>query len=51
MINTYFIEKIKDNFPFSLTNDQETAIIKIVDFIFSSSSDAIFLFKGYAGTG
>ena len=51
MINTYFIEKIKENFPFSLTNDQETAIIKIVDFIFSPTSDAIFLLKGYAGTG
>lgn len=51
MINTYFIEKIKDNFPFSLTNDQETAVIKIVDFIFSPTSDAIFLLKGYAGTG
>ena len=29
MINTYFIEKIRDNFPFSLTNDQETAINKV----------------------
>ena len=51
MINTYFIEKIKDNFPFSLTNDQETAINKIVSFIFNPNSDAIFLLKGYAGTG
>ena len=51
MINTYFIEKIKANFPFSLTNDQETAINKIVSFIFNPNSDAIFLLKGYAGTG
>ena len=51
MINTYFIEKIRDNFPFSLTNDQETAINKIVSFIFNPNSDAIFLLKGYAGTG
>ena len=51
MINTYFIEKIKDNFPFSLTNDQEVAINKVVNFIFNPSSEAIFLLKGYAGTG
>ena len=51
MINTYFIEKIKANFPFSLTNDQETAINKVVSFIFNPNSDAIFLLKGYAGTG
>ncbi|NLZ95909.1 MAG: AAA family ATPase [Bacteroidales bacterium] len=51
MINKYFIEKIRDNFPFSLTNDQETAINKIVDYIFNPSSESIFLLKGYAGTG
>lgn len=51
MINTYFIEKIEANFPFSLTNDQKNAIIKIVDFIFNPNSEAIFLLKGYAGTG
>ena len=51
LINTYFIEKIKSNFPFSLTNDQETAINKVVSFIFNPNSDAIFLLKGYAGTG
>ncbi len=51
MINNYFIEKIKENFPFSLTNDQQTAINKIVDFIFNPKSEAVFLLKGYAGTG
>lgn len=51
MINRYFIEKIKENFPFSLTNDQEIAINKIVDFIFSQNSNEVFLLKGYAGTG
>ncbi len=51
MINTYFIEKIRGNFPFSLTNDQETAITEIVDFIFNPKSEAVFLLKGYAGTG
>ena len=51
MINTYFIEKLKENFPFSLTNDQQTAITKIVEFIFNPKSEQVFLLKGYAGTG
>ncbi len=51
MINSYFIEKLRCNFPFSLTNDQNTAISKIVEFIFSPKSEEIFLLKGYAGTG
>ena len=51
MINVYFIEKLKENFPFSLTNDQQTAITKIVDYIFNPKSEEIFLLKGYAGTG
>ena len=51
MINTYFIEKIRDNFPFSLTNDQEIAINKVVDYIFNPTPNSIFLLKGYAGTG
>ena len=51
MINRYFIEKLKGNFPFSLTNDQETSITKIVDYIFNPKSEEIFLLNGYAGTG
>ena len=51
MINTYFIEKIRENFPFSLTNDQQIAITKIVEFIFNPKSEQVFLLKGYAGTG
>ena len=51
MINRYFIEKIKENFPFSLTNDQETSITKIVEYIFNPKSEEIFLLNGYAGTG
>ena len=51
MINSYFIEKLKENFPFSLTNDQKSAITKIVEFIFKPKSEEIFLLKGYAGTG
>ncbi len=51
MINRYFIEELKGNFPFSLTNDQESSIIKIVEFIFKPKSEEIFLLNGYAGTG
>lgn len=51
MINDFFIEKIKANFPFYFTNDQLTALEKIVQFLLSPESDSIFLLKGYAGTG
>lgn len=51
MVNSYFIGKIEENFSYSFTNDQQTALAKIVDFIFSRSNNEIFLLKGYAGTG
>lgn len=51
MINRYFIEKISENFPFEFTNDQQRAITKIVDFLYSRTNNEVFLLKGYAGTG
>jgi exodeoxyribonuclease-5 len=51
MIERFFVDKIKANFPFTLTHDQSIALEKIVDFIFSSDKDRAFLLKGYAGTG
>lgn len=51
MINRYFLEKISENFSFEFTSDQHTSITKIVDFLFNSSNNQIFLLKGYAGTG
>lgn len=51
MINRYFIEKITENFSFDFTSDQESAIAKIVDFLFSRTNNQLFLLKGYAGTG
>lgn len=55
MINTYFIEKFQENFPYSLTNDQDKAINKIIDFLFSNNNNnnnnEVFVLKGYAGTG
>ena len=51
MVNRFFIEKINENFPFSFTGDQQLALEKIADFIFSTNSNTIFLLTGYAGTG
>ncbi|MDR1092351.1 MAG: AAA family ATPase, partial [Prevotella sp.] len=51
MISNFFKEKIKINFPFELTSEQESALDKIVDFLFLQKDDSIFLLKGYAGTG
>ena len=51
MIERFFIDKIKANFPFNLTHDQSAALEKIVDFIFSPDKNRVFLLKGYAGTG
>ncbi|MDD4632112.1 MAG: AAA family ATPase [Proteiniphilum sp.] len=51
MVNRFFIEKINDNFPYSFTNDQQKALDKIADFLFSGIADQLFLLTGYAGTG
>ena len=51
MINTFFIEKVKENFPFLFTPDQIEALHKIVDFMFSIQPNDVFILKGYAGTG
>ena len=51
MINRYFLEKISTNFRHEYTSDQYSSIAKIVDFLFNSSNNQIFLLKGYAGTG
>lgn len=51
MINNFFKDKVKENFPFELTHEQETALEKIVDFLFLQKEESIFLLKGFAGTG
>lgn len=51
MINNFFLQKIKENFPFEPTTEQAEALQKIVDFLFLPKSDILFLLKGYAGTG
>jgi len=51
MISNFFKQKIKDNFPFELTSEQEIALERIVDFLFLQKEEAIFLLRGFAGTG
>lgn len=51
MINDFFLERIKENFPFEPTPEQAEVLGKIVDFLFIRDEETLFLLKGYAGTG
>ncbi|GAB6120647.1 ATP-dependent DNA helicase [Dysgonomonas termitidis] len=51
MIDKFFLDKIKQNFPFEPTSEQATALEKIVDFLFLQKEESLFLLRGYAGTG
>ena len=51
MNSRIFQEKIKSNFQFSLTEEQEIITQHLSDYILSFSARNIFLLKGYAGTG
>ena len=51
MISKFFKEKIIENFPFDPTSEQSMALDKIVDFLFLTNEESIFLLKGFAGTG
>ena len=42
---------IRENFDHNPTKEQEKAIFMLSDFLLSRERDAIFLLKGYAGTG
>jgi len=46
-----FYDEIIDKFPFEPTNSQDSLIEKLTTFIFKNEKDALFLIKGYAGTG
>lgn len=50
-LNSFFLEQIKRNFQFEPTDEQATALDMITDFLFTRTTDSIFLLKGYAGTG
>ncbi len=51
MINNYLERQIKENFPYQPTFEQEIAIKSLSEFLLSTHSDTIMLFRGYAGTG
>lgn len=51
MLNNDFSQQIKRNFFYKPTGEQEITIESFVNFLFSPKTDAIFLLKGYAGTG
>ena len=51
MINNYLERQIKENFPYQPTSEQENAIKYLSEFLLSTSSDVVFLLRGYAGTG
>lgn len=51
MISKFFLEKIRHNFGFEPTSEQQLALEKIVDFLFMKQETTLFLLKGYAGTG
>ncbi len=45
------MQQIKQNFPYQPTLEQEKVMQRLSDFLFLPQNDAIFLLKGYAGTG
>ncbi len=47
----FFTTQIKKNFPHETTSEQDLALEKLNDFLFSRDNDSLFLLKGYAGTG
>jgi len=51
MISDFFKSKIKENFPFEPTAEQNSALDSIVDFLFMTKEETIFLLRGFAGTG
>ena len=46
-----FYQEIIEKFPFEPTNSQDVLLGKLSEFIFDTDSEALFLIKGYAGTG
>jgi len=51
MLYTFFAKKIKENFRYSPTDQQNQVIIQLSHFLSSKKTNDIFLLKGYAGTG
>ncbi len=51
MINNYLERQIKENFPYQPTFEQEIAVKSLSEFLLSQSNEAVFVLRGYAGTG
>ncbi|MDO9275195.1 MAG: ATP-binding domain-containing protein [Lutibacter sp.] len=46
-----FYVNLVEKFPFEPTNSQNLLLTKLTDFILDPNNDALFIIKGYAGTG
>ena len=51
MINNYLERQIKENFPYKPTPEQEFALKSLSGFLLAPRNEAVFLLRGYAGTG
>ena len=51
LTNTAFYSVLREKFPHQPTLKQESALQQLASFILSNKKDAIFLLKGFAGTG
>jgi exodeoxyribonuclease-5 len=51
MIANFFQERIKKNFLYTPTAEQELALQELSAFLFERTGESLFLLKGYAGTG
>ncbi|MFV0541112.1 MAG: ATP-dependent RecD-like DNA helicase [Aestuariibaculum sp.] len=51
MTNSEFYSLIKQQFPFQPTLKQNIVLQQLTEFIFSKEPNALYLLKGYAGTG
>lgn len=51
MISDFFLDRIKQNFAFEPTSEQQQALDGIISFLFLPKEDSLFLLRGYAGTG
>ena len=51
MINNYLETQIKENFPYEPTFEQEIVLKSLAAFLLSPRNDAVFVLRGYAGTG
>lgn len=51
MTSSEFYSLIRQQFPFHPTQKQEIVLLQLSEFIFSKDPNALYLLKGYAGTG